>query len=256
MEKLKYYIPFILILLSSFYVNINLVNSLFHFDNGDGLYKWEIVNFDGDLSLLPEEDAHYWNHHSFRFNEDVQWDVSFSEEVKIQLATSWGDSGHIATGMWWSRGFKRERKIPINNIQVRVEFDVIVNRFYYEEPDEWLRVALACAVQRSDNNVIYTELDILDSPNTQKHITGNIMLGGDVIYKGGDVVEYKIDEIPLKTWRHYTLEITKYIDNAWKIREGDMLESIYIVIETDNNPVEVELRIDNLWISISPVQVT
>lgn len=243
---------------SLFYVNIFLANSFIQPITEAENYqeKWEIINVDGDLSLSPTEDAMYWNHHSFRFDEGVRWEVKFSDEAQVCLRTSWGDSGHVATGMWWTRGFKGERKIPIYQMEIQVEFDIFIEELRYEEPGEWLRVALACAVERSDGGVVYTELDIFDSPHTQRHENGDITAGGDIVYRGGDVVEYKIDEIPLKTWRHYSLNLTRWIDRSWKIREGDLLESVYIVIEADKNPVEVELRIDNLWIFASALKIT
>jgi len=249
MMKGKSYIALILTLTSLFYVNINRAQSRSAIDETfTNQKKWEIVNLDGNVSLSSAEDASYWNHHAFRFDEEVDWGVHFDRDVLVILRTSWGDAGHVATGMWWTHGFRQGKKIPIYNNEIRVCFDILLEKFDYEGPDEWLRVALACAIQRGNGSVIYTEMDIKDSPNTQRHPTGNIGLGGDIIYMGGDVVEFKLDEVPLQTWRHYSIDLTGYIDRAWRIMEGDRLESVYIVIESENNPVEVALRIDNLWI--------
>lgn len=180
--------------------------------------------------------------------EDVAWNVEFDKNVSVTLKTSWGDAGHVAAGMWWGSAFKEHVRMPISNTSIRVDFDIAVEEFNYTEPNEWLRVALASAVQRNDGSVIYTELDILDSPNTQRHPLGNIQSGGNTIYRGGDVVEYKLDQIPLKTWKHYSLDLTGWIDKAWSIRNGDRLESVYVVVECENNPVNVAFTIDNLWI--------
>lgn len=253
MMKLKYYIALILALNSIFYMSLDIANSSGS-ESAEGRTApkhWMTVNVDGDVSLSAVEDASIWNHHNFRFDEDVNWGVYFGDEVVVNLNTSWGDAGHIATGMWWTKGFKEKRKIPIYNSEIRVDFDIYLEKFTYQGPGEWLRIALACAVQRTDGSVVYTEIDISDSPNTMRHSKGDIDLGGDIIYQGGDVVEFKLDETPLKTWTHYRLDLTGYIDKAWKIEEGDRLESVYIVIESENNPVEVKLRIDNLWISTS-----
>ncbi|GAF96980.1 unnamed protein product, partial [marine sediment metagenome] len=176
------------------------------------------------------------------------WNISFSDRTSIALRTFGPEGGHIATGMWWTSGFKEGEKIPLYNTRILVDFDVKVSRFNYEAPGDWLRIALACAVQRGNGEVVYTELDFLDSPETQKHAKGNILLGGDVIYQFGDVVEYKIDELPLNVWRHYQIDLTGYIERAWKINEGDRLESVYIVVESEGNPVDVMLEVDNLWI--------
>jgi hypothetical protein len=53
----------------------------------------------------------------------------------------------------------------------------------------------------------------------------------------------------LGTWKTYTLDITANIDQAWTIKPGDLLESVYIVIETANTPTQVALLIRNLWIT-------
>ena len=72
-----------------------------------------------------------------------------------------------------------------------------------------------------------------------------------MIYQFGDVVEFKVDELPLTVWRHYKLDLTGYIDRAWQIRAGDRLESVYLVVESDRTPVDVLVEVDNLWIKRS-----
>ena len=207
-----------------------------------------VINIDGDASLSALEDRNFWNPHVYGFTRDIEWNISFSDTISITLRTFSGEGGHIATGMWWTSGFKEGEKIPLYNTRILVDFDVKVSRFNYETPGDWLRIALACAIQRGNGEVVYTEMDFLDSPETQRHVRGNILLGGDVIYRFGDVVEFKIDEVPLNVWRHYQIDLTDYIERAWKIREGDRLESVYIVVESDRNPVDVMLEVDNLWI--------
>ena len=70
-------------------------------------------------------------------------------------------------------------------------------------------------------------------------------------------MEFKFDEAPLKVWRHYSIDLTYYIERGWGIEEGDLLESVYIVVESDGKPVEVELKVDNFWISVSePLVIT
>jgi hypothetical protein len=212
---------------------------------------WETMNVDGDVSLLPGEDAEIWSFHPFGLDEGAYHSFDFSDDVRICLKTSWGDAGHVAAGMWWTKGFMEKEKILISDSEIRVDFDVYLEKYVYEGTGEWLRVALACAIQRSDSSIVYTEMDISDSPNTLRHPLGTIGLGGDIIYSGGDVVVYRLDETPDKSWKHYSIDLTGYVDRAWEIEEGDLLESVYIVIEVENNPVDVELRIDNFWISRS-----
>ena len=211
---------------------------------------WETVNVDGDVSLSPGEDEVIWSFHPFRL-DGAEYSFDFSDDVRINLRTSWGDAGHVAAGMWWTKGFREKEKIPLSDSEIRVDFDVYLDKFEFVGNGEWLRVALACAVQRGDGGVVYTEMDIADSPNTLRHPLGTIGLGGDVIYSGGDVVEYRLDETPEKSWKHYSIDLTGYVERAWEIEEGDLLESVYIVVEVEENPVDVELRIDNFWISRS-----
>jgi hypothetical protein len=210
--------------------------------------SWVLINRDGDVSLSPNEDRIVWNPHVCGFSEKTHWNISFRDTVMITLQTSHGEAGHVATGMWWTAGFEDGVKHPLYNTKIHIEFDITVTEFSYEVPGDWLRIAVACAVQRDNGEVIYTELDLLDSPGTLNHETGTIPSGGDIIYQFGDVVEFRIDTIPLGEWRHYQIELTKYIERAWTIQTGDRLESVYIVIESDTVPVEVMVEVDNLWI--------
>jgi hypothetical protein len=210
--------------------------------------RWVVLNVDGDVSFPAVDDRRVWNPHVCGFTGDVVWNLSFDETVAIALKTVSSEGGHVAAGMWWTSGFVDGVKIPLADTQIHVDFDVRVSRFEYEAPGDWLRIALACAVQRDSGDVVYTELDVLDSPATQQHSWGNIRWGGDVIYQFGDVVEFKVDALPLGVWRHYQLDLTAYIDRAWQIRAGDRLESVYLVVESDRTPVDVLVEVDNLWI--------
>jgi len=226
---------------------LNVVSQVTPIEGSD----WILINIDGDVSSSAFEDRKFWNPHVYGFSPEMEWNISFDETVSITLQTSGGEGGHVATGMWWTSGFEEGIKIPLNNLGIQVEFDVKVSKFTYETSGDWLRIALACAVQRANGEVVYTELDFLDSPGTLQHEKGNILLGGDIIYQFGDVVEFRIDEIPLQEWRHFQIDLTSYIERAWKIRDGDRLESIYIVVESEGVPVEVMLEVDNLWIMSS-----
>jgi hypothetical protein len=209
---------------------------------------WAVINIDGDVSFPAVENRQAWNPHICGFTSDVVWNLSFHDSVVITLRTFSSEGGHVATGMWWTSGFEEGEKIPLSDTRIHVDFDVKVSCFSYGTPGAWLRIALACAIQRGNGAVVYTELDILDSPETLQHPRGNILLGGDLIYRFGDVVEFKLDEIPLKEWRHYQIDLTAYLERAWKIRSGDRLESVYIVVESDRSAVDVMLEVDNLWI--------
>jgi hypothetical protein len=92
-------------------------------------------------------------------------------------------------------------------------------------------------------------MDFWDSPNTLKHPSGNLKFGGNTVYRGGDVVEYKIDQAIIGEWISYSLDLTQYINMAWSLRSGDVLESVYVVIETMGAAVEVKVKVDDLWIT-------
>ena len=244
---MKKWMQVVLSVLCITFLFLNVTSQITSIEGSGGV----VINLDGDVSLSAFEDRTFWNPHVYGFSGEMEWDVSFGDTVAITLQTLSGEGGHVATGMWWTAGFEEGMKLPLNNIGIHVEFDVNVSEFTYDASGDWLRIALACAVQRVNGEVVYTELDFLDSPGTLQHEKGNILRGGDVIYQFGDVVEFRIDEIPLKEWRHYQIDLTSYIERAWQIREGDQLESVYIVVESEHVPVEVMLEVDNFWITRS-----
>jgi len=212
---------------------------------------WEILNINGDLSLTENEDAKFWNPHKVGLSNATIWKVSFGDHARIVLETTEDDQGHVATGMWWTSAFKTNKKIPLATSKVSklyVDFDVKLENVSYDPSKGWLRMALACAVQRSDGSVVYTELDFWDSPYVLNNPSSNVRTGGDIIYAGGDVVEYKIDQLQIGVWKHYSVDLTSYVNRAWKLREGDRLESVYIVVETAYGKSQVSLTVDNLWI--------
>jgi len=208
------------------------------------------INTNGDLALSEQENRNTWNPHTCGFTQATQAQATYTDHTcTININKTTKEPGHIATGAWWTTNFKTHQKIPLINTQVQATFQALLTQATYQPPNEWLRIALATATQRADGTVVYTELDIYDTPNTQNHPTGNINQGGNTIYQGPDVVEYKTDQIPLGTWKTYTLDITANINQAWTIKPGDLLESVYIVIETANTPTQVALLIRNLWIT-------
>ena len=208
------------------------------------------INTNGDLALSEQENRNTWNPHTCGFTQATQAQATYTDHTcTISINKTTKEPGHIATGAWWTTNFKAHQKIPLINIQVQATFQALLTQATYQPPKEWLRIALATATQRADGTVVYTELDIYDTPNTENHPTGNINQGGNTIYQGPDVVEYKTDQIPLGTWKTYTLDITANINQAWTIKPGDLLESVYIVIETANTPTQVALLIRNLWIT-------
>lgn len=212
----------------------------------------EYINLDGDLSLSPQQDSLYWNPHSVGLIDTPHWQITFSNQTEMHLETTANESGHIATGAWWTTSFKTKQKIPLyaaSPIQIAVSFNVNLLDANLYSGNEWLRIALACAVQRSDNSVVYTEMDLWDSPTALAHPSGNIQHDGNIIYKGGDVVEYKIDQLSQNQWRSCQLDLTSYVNDAWKLKPSDLLESVYFVVEA-GGAVNVTLRADDFQIAL------
>jgi hypothetical protein len=208
------------------------------------------INTNGDLALTEEQNRQTWNPHTCGFTQATQATATFADHTcTLRINKTTTEPGHIATGAWWTTNFKTHQKPALINTHVQATFQACLTQATYQPPNEWLRIALAIATQRADGTVIYTELDIYDTPNTQNHPTGNTNTGGNTIYQAGDVVEYKTDQIPTNQWKNYTLDITSHVNQAWTIRQGDQLESVYIVIETANTPTQVTLQIRNLWIT-------
>jgi len=63
------------------------------------------------------------------------------------------------------------------------------------------------------------------------------------------VVEYKIGQATIGGWTSYSLDLTRYIDLAWSLKSEDVLESVYVVVETMGAVVDVILKVDDLWIT-------
>jgi hypothetical protein len=157
----------------------------------------------------------------------------------------------VAAGAWWTGAFKPKSSLPLYDSEPQVfsaSFHACLEAVHCKTGGEWLRLALACAVKRGDGGVVYTEMDFWDSAAAMRHVTGDLPFGGNVVYRGGDVVEYKVDQIGIGKWRNYTLDLTGRVDSAWGLKPGDMLESVYVVVEAEGS-VYVSLRIDDLWIT-------
>lgn len=210
-----------------------------------------IINIDGDVSLSPERNIVYWNPHSTGLTNASKWQTTFDDEVEIFLRTSANEMGHVAMGAWWTISFKTREKLPIYTskpVQIAANFRMNIVRVDCQKGTEWVRIALACAVQRDDGTVVYTETDVWDSPAASRSPNGNIPLGGDTIYRGGDVVEYKIDQAAIGGWKNYSVDLTGHIDSAWSLKSGDVLESAYIVVEIIGE-VSVTVKIDDFWLT-------
>jgi hypothetical protein len=212
----------------------------------------EVLNTDGDLSLNPEQNANVWNPHTVGLTNASSWTITFINETEMRLKTSANEAGHIATGAWWTTSFTTRQKLPLYTsepVQVAASFRAVLANADLTIGNEWLRIALACAVQRSDNSVVYTEMDLWDSPTALASPSGNIQQGGNIIYKGGDVVEYKIDQLSQNQWKSYQLNLTSRITNAWQLKSSDLLESVYFVVEA-GGAVNVTFRADDLQIAL------
>jgi hypothetical protein len=212
---------------------------------------WNPVNTDGDLSLRPEENRVFWNPHSVGLTSASDWSISFTTEAEMYLKTTSTEVGHIATGAWWTNSFKSKAKLQLYASEpsnIVVGFRINVLRAELNSGSEWLRIALACAIQRAGGSILYAEMDLWDSPSALAHASGNIRLGGNVVYRGADVVEYKVDQMTTGQWRSYVLNLTQCINDSWQLNQGDLLESVYFVVEAAG-AVTVAVRADDLLIA-------
>ena len=211
----------------------------------------EIVNVDGDVSLSEAQDRLCWNPHSTGLTNASTWTVTFENETDIFLETGPNEAGHVATGAWWTTSFESNEKLPLYTskpVQVVACFRADVLNADCESGNEWLRIALACAVQRLNGSVVYTEMDFWDSPTVLACQAGNIGSGGNIVYKGGNVVEYKMDQATLGEWMNYSVDLTGQINSAWSLKPGDALESVYVVAEVIGATL-VAVKVDDLWIT-------
>jgi hypothetical protein len=212
---------------------------------------WKIVNFDGDVSLSEVQNRHCWNTHSTGLTNASSWTVTFENETEIFLDSGPNEAGHVATGAWWTTSFKSNEKLPLYTsepVQVLASFRANVLTADCKSGLGWLRVALATAVQRLNGSIVYTEMDFWDSPTVLASQSGNIRSGGNIVYKGGDVVEYKMDQATLGEWKNYAVDLTGHINSAWSLKPGDALESVYVVAEVIG-ATAVTVKVDDLWIT-------
>lgn len=114
-----------------------------------------VVNIDGDVSLTDEQNRIYWNPHSTGLTNASLWRVTFKNETEIFMKTTPDEAGHAATGAWWT-SFKSNEKLQLytsNPVRVLASFRANVVNADCESGHEWLRIALACAIQRNDGSV-------------------------------------------------------------------------------------------------------
>lgn len=210
-----------------------------------------IINIDGDVSMSEQLNRIYWNPHCMGLTKAC-WTVTFNNEVEISVRTAASDVGHVAAGAWWTTSFASKQKLQLYSskpLSVQASFRANVVVAKCATGHEWLRIALACAIQRAGGSVVYTEMDFCDSPCVLTCPSGNISKGGNVIYRGGDVIEYKMAQAGLTKWTNYLFDLTKYTNQGWLLKPGDMLESVYIVVEVIGQTT-VTLRVDDLWIAL------
>jgi hypothetical protein len=211
----------------------------------------DVVNVDGDVSLSEGENWVCWNPHSTGFTARSVWTASFGGEVCLSLGTVAGEAGHVACGAWWTAGFRSGVRVPLcagGLDRFCVCFRACVVAAVCGAGGEWLRFALAFAVKRGDGGVVYTELDFWDSAAVMVRASGDVRFGGDVVFRGGDVVEFKVGQAVVGLWRSYSLDLSGMFERAWGIRQGDLLESVYVVVEAEGC-VSAGLKVDDFWVT-------
>ena len=48
-----------------------------------------------------------------------------------------------------------------------------------------------------NGSVVYTLMDLWDSPSVLACLDGNVSSGGNLVYRGGNVAEWKEDQVPV-----------------------------------------------------------
>src|SRR4030066_146179 len=81
------------------------------------------------------------------------------------------EPGHIATGTWRTTSFQTRQKTPIYNTHIQATFQALLTQAAYTPDNEWLRIALATAVQRADGSITYKKLAFYDTPTPHTHHT-------------------------------------------------------------------------------------
>jgi hypothetical protein len=214
---------------------------------------WIQLNSDSDFSEDSLTDDAYYNPHLY--GDIDTWSIDFTDYMTLMVDSVSVDSGHIAAGTWyynWTAISETQPdRIPLNNTFI-LDTDVRICALNYTD-GAWLRVAFAAAFcdryNTSGYGVKYTELDIYDNPlGALNSSSGDAVGGGNVIYQGQDVVEFRVANVSVSdTWSHFTWNLTQYINAAW----GDMvannefkLESVYCVIEVIGE-TSVTVDVDN-----------
>lgn len=229
----------------------------------DRVFHKAVLNVDGDLAFDAFQDAGFWHPHSAGGNiaetMGSEWNATFKDYATLILKTCEGRYGHIAAGTWWLDWAKADfSKVPLNQT-IMVSVDIRV-RTANHTGKAWLRMAIASAFQDPNSadgySIKYTELDFYDNSQALSHPQGNIKNGGNTIFRGGNVIEFRYDSIPIGEWMHYEFNLTRWHETAWgSTAKNGLLESVYIVVEVDCREPEgyggttyVIVDVDNLWI--------
>ena len=123
----------------------------------------DIINVDGDVSLSPEQNKIHWNPHAVGLTDKSNWTITYNNETEMHLETTPNENGHIATGAWWTTSFKTKQKLPLYTtkpVHLTATFTANIITAQCKTGNEWLRIALATAIQRIDGSVVYTEIDL------------------------------------------------------------------------------------------------
>lgn len=183
--------------------------------------------------------------HSEPFDAYIWFQVS-DRDALVRVRNPEGQFGNVAVGHWSDSWYTNE-SIPVEPYLFYADFDLRISEVAYGE-GEWLRVAVVaeCWDGVDESRRWYTELDVWDSPNTYPGETG-------VLYAGEDVVEFKVDQMEIGRWYHYSFEFTEWILEAWGHRAlGWEVRGVYIVVELGMAPTEATIAVRNLNLQIGP----
>lgn len=208
------------------------------------------LNIDGNCSDTAENDEYYWSpHYTDLSSECVDW--TFTHLATLELVAPDTEFGHLAAGSFWSTGFVSGERIPIYEggqyKNLRLNFWVKVETF--DDGDGWLRAGAVICINRTGNASTfdrYTEIDFCDSDTVNN--TENPGYDYPIMWQGGNCAIIQAPQVTVGTWKHYNFNVIGAIDMAWGLYTDDVIESVYIVIETDYTDVEAVVKVDNFWL--------
>jgi hypothetical protein len=212
----------------------------------------EVLNKDGYFELDPPHDA-YWFDTKFPADWNCTKSMTFGTEDGTDIVTRYFKilatetrAGNVAIGHWWDHNglLTSPNKTPMSVPRaLRLDAELKIT-LINADPLATFRIAIVIEIMKATvGDKRYVELDIYDTLPQQQMDSGDIPEDGDIVFTGNDVVEFKVDQLTLNTWRTYNLDFQKYIKRAWGLDEDDEICSVYLCYERQAEAKNVEIEV-------------